>query len=187
MQQICTSIVQAVCSNLGLLWVLVDLDIEITWTSSSCIKSKYFLLDNRTSTLNDHRCVQLLNLTRRHGYYNYTGVFAAAVIARRASRIGCWNVGHIGGIKQCNSMVVLGDLPLNGAVSYTHIQTLIVWILSKKTLGFSIDHVLYIHTLCESSCYQFVMTSLNSHRCAWQELTSTACCVPPSNVGSWNK
>ena len=52
MQRICASIVQAVCSNLALLWVLVDIDIDGTWTSSglSCIKSKYCFLDNRTST-----------------------------------------------------------------------------------------------------------------------------------------
>ena len=52
MQRICASIVQAVCSNLAPLWVLVDIDIDGTWTSSSlsCIKSKYCFLDNRTST-----------------------------------------------------------------------------------------------------------------------------------------
>ena len=90
-----------------------------------------------------------IRFTRRHGYYNYTGVLAAAVIARRASRIGCWNVGRIGGIKQCKSVVVLGDLPsMVRRPIYTPIQTLIEWILSKKTLGFSIDHVLYIDILC---------------------------------------
>ena len=116
-----------------------------------------------------------IRFTRRHGYYNYTGVFAAAVSARRASRIGCWNVGRIGGIKQCNSMVVLGDLPsmVRGPIhTYTDIDRLN---LIKHDIGFQYRScALYRHSMC-LLCYQyqFVITSFNptfptlynSHRC----------------------